>query len=160
MSGEPEKSGALESLDLVISVLKEHEKDLDRLIKELAKIAEKMGGSAEKIEERLSDIRKEVSSLIEYLSSSRKPQANIYSPLLVVRCNQWDDFKNMAAGAEAVSFIFKESEGIFQVDALKDGRFLTYSGKPPRIERLLKAWISRELNTSEEKIFEGSLATG
>jgi hypothetical protein len=33
----PSKDDALEALDFIINVLREHEKDLDRLINELAK---------------------------------------------------------------------------------------------------------------------------
>ena len=55
----PSKDEALEALDFIINVLKEHEKDLDRLINELGTITEGLGdtgelsGKIEKVEERL-----------------------------------------------------------------------------------------------------------
>lgn len=68
------KNDALEALDFIIAVLKEHEKDLDRLINELGVITEKIGEkgeSAEKIEsieKRLSLIQTELTELIKFLS--------------------------------------------------------------------------------------------
>jgi hypothetical protein len=71
---KPSKNDALEALDFIIAVLKEHEKDLDRLINELGVITEKIGEkgeSAEKIEsieKRLSLIQTELTELIKFLS--------------------------------------------------------------------------------------------
>ena len=74
MNKKPSKDDALEALDFIINVLKEHEKDLDRLINELGVITEKIGDkgeSAEKIErveQRLSLIQTELTELIKFLS--------------------------------------------------------------------------------------------
>ena len=59
MAKKPGKDEALEALDFIINVLKEHEKDLDRLIGQLGIITESLGetgeitGKFEKVEERL-----------------------------------------------------------------------------------------------------------
>jgi len=52
----------------------------------------------------------------------------------------------------------KETEKIFQADALKQGKVLTYTGDFPQSVQLLKIWLSKELDVAEEKIFEGILA--
>jgi len=63
----PSKDEALEALDFIINVLKEHEKDLDRLINDLGTITDKMGdagqlsGKIEKVEERLTTLQNEIS---------------------------------------------------------------------------------------------------
>ena len=66
----------------------------------------------------------------------------------------------MAAGAETVSYIFKEVEGTFQADALSKGRIVSYTGEFPQNSSLLKLWLSRELDITEEVIFEGDLKIG
>jgi len=166
MSERPTKNEAFEALDFIINVLKEHEKDLDRLVAELSKTTEKLGGTGElsgkieKVEERLSAIQTEISNLINYISTSR--QASIYShrPAVIVRCKKWDDFKTLSTNAETVSFLFKEAERAFQIDALTEGKIVTYSGEFPQDTRLFKIWISKELQIPEEKILEGVLAIG
>jgi len=43
----PSKDEALEALDFIINVLREHEKDLDRLINELGTITGRLGDTGE-----------------------------------------------------------------------------------------------------------------
>lgn len=74
MNKKPSKDDALEALDFIINVLKEHEKDLDRLINELGVITEKIGDKGEnsekieRVEEHLSLIQTELTELIKFLS--------------------------------------------------------------------------------------------
>jgi len=173
----PSKDEALEALDFIINVLREHEKDLDRLIGELGDITSSVGKTGEmaekieKVEERLSTLQTEITGLVGILSSPRKQpaapptalstaSAALSGPPVIVRCKQWNDFKTLAKGADTVSFLFRETEKSFQADALKDGRVLTFSGDLPKDARLLKLWLASELEVGEEKIFEGILAIG
>ncbi len=72
------KDEAFEALDFIVNVLKEHEKDLDKLINELATVTEQIGdtgqlnGKVEKVEEKINGLQKEVTNLITYLSSAPK----------------------------------------------------------------------------------------
>mgnify|MGYP001071326988 CR=1 FL=1 len=177
MSKKPTKDEALEALDFIINVLREHEKDLDRLINELGDITQRFSKTGEvsdkieKVEERLSTLQTEISTLINYISTAppretvgvppptpAHPQPR--GPPVAIRCKKWEDFKTLAQNAETVSFLYKETEKTFQVDALKESQVLTYSGEFPTDTRLLKIWLARELNTPEQKIFEGILAIG
>lgn len=166
MTKKPTKREALEALDFIISVLKEHEKDLDRLIGELGEVTERFGetgevsGKIDAVEERLSSLQTEISNIIKFISSPREAPVYAHGPPVIVRCKQWEDFKVLATGAETVSFLFREAEKTFQADALKGGRVLTYSGEFPQNTRLLKIWLARELDIAEEKVFEGVLAVG
>jgi uncharacterized coiled-coil protein SlyX len=190
MTKKPSKDDALEALDFIINVLKEHEKDLDRLINELGKITERLGDTEEisekvaKVEERLESLQNEVSNLISFLSAH--PQTTLESsaastvtaiestsktvpavassqvrgPPVILRCKQWEDFKTLASHAETVSFLYKEADRTFQVDALKNGRIITYSGELPKSSELLKTWLTSELGIAETDILEGVLAIG
>jgi hypothetical protein len=170
MARRPGKNDSLEALDFIISVLKEHEKDLDKLIGELGKITSKLGtggemnSKVERVEERLATIQSEVANLIKELSTPKElggaANLSLRGPPVIVRCKQWDDFKTLATGAETVSFLMKEPEKSFQADALKNGRVLTYNGEYPRDAKLLKLWIAHELAVEEERVFEGVLAIG
>jgi len=156
MSDKPSKNKALEALDFVISVLREHEKDLDRLINKLSKTAV----VSEKVEERILTLQTEISNLIDRISAFREAPAYPRGPPVIVRLKNWEEFKAMATGAETVSISMKEAERTFQADALKEGRVMTYTGGFPRDEKLLKIWLSKELGVPEEQVFEGILTIG
>ncbi len=183
----PSKDEALEALDFIVNVLKEHEKDLDRLINDLGSTIEKIGdtgelsGKVEKVEERLSTLQNEITNLIAYLSaphnasliptqpelSAKTEQVQprqipepVTRPSVILRCKQWDDFQSLANQAETLSFLYKEADKTFQADALKNNQIITYSGEIPKQAHLLKAWLSKTLSISEQKILEGILAIG
>jgi hypothetical protein len=181
----PSKDEALEALDFIVNVLKEHEKDLDRLINELGSITEKMGdtgelsGKVEKVEERLTTLQNEITNLINYLSAQPESQPaslqllqrpkppdvevkekvrETSGPSVILRCKLWEDFQSMATQAQTLSFMYREAEKAFQVDAVKDNQIITYSGPLPKETLMLKAWLSKALDVPEKKILEGVLA--
>ena len=179
----PSKDEALEALDFIINVLKEHEKDLDRLINDLGTITERLGdtgelsGKIEKVEGRLATLQNEITNLITYLSTSHEPMAipaqvareeraqtsqvrEVRGPPVILRCKKWEDFQTLAHQPQTLSFLYKEAEKTFQVDALKDNQIITYSGEPPKQASLLKIWLARQLDIPEKKVLEGILAIG
>lgn len=184
----PSKDEALEALDFIVNVLKEHEKDLDRLINELGTITEQMGdtgvlsGKVEKVEERLGTLQNEITNLISYLSTAprdmntvppqQSPTTNslrsealpqtrtLQGPPVIMRCKQWEDFQTLAHQAQTMSFMYKEADKTFQADALKDNQIITYSGELPKYTSLLRAWLASQLDIPEKKVLEGILAIG
>ena len=176
-----QKDEALEALDFIVNVLKEHERDLDKLINELATVTEQMGdtseltGKVEKVEEKITGLQKEVANLIGCVSGAPKdlPAAAVKEqplpaatapvtaqggPSVVLKCKQWEDFQAIATGAQTLSFSYKEEEKLFQADALKGNQIITYNGPMPKLSTILKAFLSKELGVSERNILEGVLA--
>ena len=174
------KDDSLEALDFIVNVLKEHEKDLDKLINELATVTEQLGDTGEisdkveKVEEKVSSLQKEVSSLISYVSGSApkealpvavKEQPSQTAPVppfqskssVILRCKQWEDFQTLAYQAQTISFSYKEDEKVFQADALKGNQIITYSGALPKFSSILKTSLSKQLDVSETNILEGVL---
>ncbi len=183
----PSKDEALEALDFIVNVLKEHEKDLDKLINELGNVTEKMGdtgelsGKVEKVEERLTTLQNEITNLITHLSASHERPAGIpaiapellpkpkseevhikeaYGPPVILRCKVWEDFQSIASQAQTLSFMYREAEKTYQVDAVKDNQIITYGGPLPNGATMLKVWLSRQLDVPEKKVLEGILAIG
>lgn len=177
------KDEALEALDFIVNVLKEHERDLDKLINELGTVTEQLGdtgelsGKVEKVEEKINGLQKEVTNLISYLSSAPKqalpvavtkeqggeaaPAAVVQGgPSVILRCKQWEDFQTLAFKAQTLSFSYKEEDKSFQADALKGNQIITYSGVLPKFSSILKMWLSKQLDVPEGKILEGVLAIG
>ena len=167
MERKPSKNDALEALDFIINVLKEHEKDLDRLVSQLGIITESLGetgeitGKIEKIEDRITTLQGEITGMVRNLDSPQGKSISIsQGSSVLVKCIQWEDFKTMAAGAETVSYLFKEEEKSFQAEALKNGKIVSYTGSFPQNNQLLKLWLSRELAVTEKDVFEGVLNVG
>jgi hypothetical protein len=186
MSGEktPSKDEALEAMDFIVNILKEHEKDLDRLIGELGTITEQLGETGEindkvkKIELKIDSIQTEIVNLVKGISTSpsetpsttalpaktlktETPQISITNELpVLLQCRNWEDFEGMATGAQTLSYTFKENERTFQVNALKNNQVITYNGELPKLSSLLKMWLSKQLDVSEKRILEGELALG
>ncbi|MBT0158463.1 hypothetical protein G4O51_00585 [Candidatus Bathyarchaeota archaeon A05DMB-2] len=187
MSKKPQsKDEALEALDFIVNVLKEHEKDLDKLINELGTVTEQLGETGElsvkveKVEDRITSLQKEINNLVNYLAASPKgetpapitkpqPQSAEVPPVLagvmlgppvILRCKQWEDFQTLAFQAQTLSFMVKEAEKSFQADALRGNQIVTYSGELPKVASLLKMWLARQLEVPEKKILEGVLAIG
>jgi DNA repair ATPase RecN len=181
MSKNPQqKDEALEALDFIVNVLKEHERDLDKLISELATVTEQMGdtselsGKVDKVEEKISGLQKEVTTLISAMSGNQKAvpmvvaeqamaPANIApiaipgAPTVRLHCKKWDEFQTLALGAQTVSYNYKEEEKLFQADALKGNQVVSYSGPLPNFSTLLKSYIVKDLRVPEQSIFEGVL---
>ena len=69
MAEKPYKDEALEALDFIVNVLKEHEKDLDKLVSELGTVADQMGetgeltAKVEKIEEKINGLQNNMNTL-------------------------------------------------------------------------------------------------
>ena len=168
MERKANNNEALEALDFIINVLKEHEKDLDRLINQLGIITENLGqtgeiaGKIEKIENSISTLQSEITSLEKSFSMKRRgsPSSIRSKNPMNILCRKWEDFKNLATGAETVSYVFKVSESSFQAAALKNGEIVSYSGDYPPNTILLKLWLSKELDVDEGRIFEGVLKIG
>jgi hypothetical protein len=178
----PSKDEAFEALDFIVNVLKEHEKDLDKLINELGSITERLGntgelsGKIEKVEERITTLQGEIANLITYLSvphqarpiGQQMPEQRTVTvqprealaPPVILRCKLWEDFQTSAYQAQTLSFLYRETEKTFQVDALKDNQIITYSGELPKQVALLKMWLSKQLDIPEKKVLEGILAIG
>jgi hypothetical protein len=186
MSENPgSKDKALEALDFIINVLKEHEQSLDKSIDELATVTEQIGDTGalkskvEKFEEKIDKLQNEVTNLIGCLTNPPKetlpvavekqePQAQAkpaVSPALVqsgssmiFQCKQWMDFQVLAMHAQMLSFSIKEDEKIFQVEAFKGMQIIRYTGAFPNFSIIFKIWLSRQLNITERNILEGFLA--
>lgn len=179
----PSKDDALEALDFIINVLKDHEKDLDRLINELGNITNKLGDAGEmsgkiaNVEDRLTTLQNEIANLITYLSVPHEASPPKLQPLqgqksnvvqgsvtngppVILRCKQWEDFETLSRQAQTLSFLFKEAEKTFQADALKNNQIVTYNGELPKFAWMLKAWLSKQLDIPEQRILEGILAIG
>jgi hypothetical protein len=176
------KDKALEALDFIFNVLKTHEQILDKSIHDLAMVTEQISdtdvldGKIAKVEEKISHLQKQVTSLIDYFSNAKdNPQSlkneqppstqalQSESPVIyngssvVLHCKQWGDFQAFALHAHTFSFKIKEDEKVFQAGAIKGNQIITYAGALPMYSFVLKAWLSMQLQTTEKNILEGSL---
>ncbi len=192
----PSKDEALEALDFIVNVLKEHEKDLDRLVSELGSVAGQLGDSGElngkvkKIEDKINSLQGEVGSLVKNFSASGQSSAVTLSAVekpknsvstapphmvaaqinatnltsitssmpLMLQCSKWEDFQELAAQANTVSFKIVEADKTLEISAIKNNQVITYGGPIPERSMLLKMWLSKQLEVPEKRILEGNIA--
>jgi hypothetical protein len=154
-----------ETLDLILNNLREFEKDFRRLTGQFQKIGDSSSLSrdmAEKFEDakkRLLSVQRDISNVVKSLPASA-PTTSVMSPPVIIRCKNWEDFKLQALNADRISFLYREEEKTFQVDAVKDSRVYTYTGQLPSGSGLLRTWLSSELDARETQVSEGVLALG
>jgi len=160
---------ASEVSDLVLRDLRKFEAEFKRFISQLQKISESgnlSGEDAQKfnnVKKRLSAIQNEISNTVESVSTpytATSSTINMHVSPMIIRCKHWEDFKLHALKADAISFLYKEEENVFQVDAVKGGKVYTYSGQLPNNAELLRIWLSREIGVEESNVLEGVLALG
>lgn len=143
---------ALEALDLIVGVLKEHEKELSRLIGELKGVVERLASLEEAV--------KRMEGGAAEPSPPRRPEGAgpaAEGPLVVLRFKSWEEFREAARGSEAASYLVREGEGeaLIQVEALKGRMLLTYVGPLPKEGSMIKSWLSGELGAPRAGVFEG-----
>lgn len=177
------KDKALEALDLIINVLKEHEQHLDKSFHEMATITGQIGetknglkSKVEEVEEKITNLQKEVTDLITCLSASKPKEAfpstikeqtgqTVASPELgsmpfaILRCTQWEDFQALAMKAQTLTFSYKEDLTVFQANAIKGNRLIVYIGSFPNFSLFLKRWLSLQLEIPKLNVLEGSVTS-
>ncbi len=182
----PSKDEAFEALDFIVNVLKEHEKDLDRLVAELGTVAGQLGetgelnGKVKKIEDKINVLQAQVGNLVTSLSNSpqkqlnhamtmtthvEEPETHDYAPVavpqigvpMVMQCRQLEDFLSLAAQAERVVFARKETDKGFEAQALKNGQLFCFSGEAPDFAAMLKIYLSQQLGVPGKQILEGNV---
>jgi seryl-tRNA synthetase len=180
----PSKNDALEAVDFIVSVLKEHQKDLDKLISGLDTAAEQLGekgefsSKLEKIHKKLDNLETEISNITKRLPNQPREKAPIQTDATqklqndaiqtntpnmlaaVIHCAKWEDFQLLAAEAQIISFKFLDNQKILEMNALKDNKIVTYSGELPKLSEMLRMWLSKKLDVSETRVLEGDIALG
>jgi len=176
------KDKALEALDFIINVLKEHEQHLDNSINVLATVTrQRLDTKAlkikiEKLEEEINNLQKQLTNLsgnllntpektLPITAKEQEPQAtNIVFPgavkggrFAILECKQWEDFETFALKAQTLSFSYKTEQKVFQVDALRDNQLVSYIGALPKFSSILKTWLSQKFDLSERCILEGTM---
>jgi len=162
-----------ETLDLILNNLREFERDFRRLIDQFQKIgdssrlSEDMAEKFEDAKKRLLSVQRDISNVVESIPASvpttratASIATSVMGPPVIIRCKNWEDFKLQASNADNLSFLYREEEKTFQVDAVKGNRVYTYSGQLPNGAGLLRTWLSSELATRGSHVSEGVLALG
>ena len=179
----------LEALDFIVNVLKEHERDLDKLINELATVTEQLGdtgalnGKVEKVEEKINSLQKEVTNLIGVLSNTQKEAVPTRDTGTSIsssshhhshHSNSWSrwtfcDFALQTMGgfpnfsiscANYCRLATKKTRKFSRLTHLKETKSSLIQVLFQSFQHLLKASLSKQLDVSEKNILEGILAIG
>lgn len=157
-----------QSLIDILEDMKSLELDFKQIIMRLEEIQEGRNlndeekRTVENIKKRLFNIQSQITNMLSNSSSANNLASTVSAigPPIIIRCKHWEEFKQQASNAKGLSFLCKEEEKTFQVDAIKDNRIYTYSGQMPEPKNMLKTWLSNELNIEIKNVLEGVLAIG
>ncbi len=168
--------------ETIMSSLKENNDDLNTLLNEVRTISDRIGDVCElttfkRLEEKLLALQNSIAEFTKASQPARNQttettptqteQAKPQNPFIgypetknqpmVVKCNKWEEFQNYAKNAETVSFTYRETDRLFEADAVKENQIIAFIGEMPKPDQLLKMWLSGRLGTSEKNVFEGTI---
>jgi hypothetical protein len=155
------------SLDFIENSLNENSKDLRELNNEIRQHLKDIT-ELKAVILRLSDLLSQSmsqrggetepekdSTMSDRKISSTNIEITPTSEYLVVKCANWADFEAHAKGVQQVVFTIRESDRVFEADAVKGNQIIAYIGKIPEVNELLKVWLSNKLGSASA--FEGTI---
>ena len=176
----------IDVLDMLISILKDHEENLSDVVDRLGAFFESLSLIQKKSrkldqisqEENLSNITDKLDVFIDNLSAIveniREFTSENGGRLAVADCRKWSEFKKVSTGASLVAYEI-DMWNVFSISSLCRELFFRYSERLPvsqndmipensvcrKILNLdpssLRTWLSKELRVSKDKIMEGNL---
>ncbi len=156
------------SLDFIENSLSENSKDLKELTDEMREISQHLKDLTElkAAVSRLSDslnqpIPQKIAEtqnkpdIVDPQISTSAPEIAPIKANYVVKCMNWAEFESYAKGAPQVVYTIRESDRVFEADAVKGNQIIAYIGKIPEFSELLKVWLSTKLGSVST--FEGTI---
>jgi len=152
------------SLDFIENSLSENSKDLKELTDEMREITQHLKDITElktavnRLTDSLNQSMPQKGAEADRVDSKMSPNAQEIAPIkanYVVKCMNWAEFETYAKGAPQVVFTIRESDRIFEADAVKGNQIIAYIGKIPEFSELLKVWLTTKLGSAST--FEGTI---
>lgn len=91
------------------------------------------------------------------LPSALPIQATSNHKIQTIQLKHWIEFKTFAAESHFSAYTCREDERLFEINAVKNNQLLVYIGETPKINEMLRSWLSNQLIVSQEKIVEGTI---
>lgn len=141
-----ESKDKIDVLDFIIDTLREHEKQLDRLAERLESLVEVFDVKVQK--------KRPVESTTPLEKTEPEP-SSICSPLPLVECARWSDFREKSREAKVVTF--KVNDKRLDVSCVHGDIVYRYTITFIPSSEMLSGWLSENLGIPEEKIVEGKI---
>ena len=142
----------IDVLDIIISILKEHEGNLSNLVERFDVISNDFASFQEKMAtldrslERLDRLR--VKKIIGAVGSK--------GPIAEVRCKDWLTFQSAGQGALLVAYEFNDEQ--FTFSSVSDLFIFTYSNGLPEVRMLMSNGVGQGLKSHQEDDFEATFS--
>jgi len=161
VSSLPRFQDKIDVLDMIISILKDHEENLSNIIDKLDTFVE-----------NFSSLEKKIATIGQSLQNAKftyRKERRVF----FVECRNWSEFREMSIGASLVAF--EIAKNVLSVSSASSEFIFKYSEKLPTVDSLtalqpgdsshsealnpnplgIRAWLSEELKIPEHKILEG-----
>jgi hypothetical protein len=83
-------------------------------------------------------------------------QTNI-NQMQIIRFKTWSEFQIFASKHEFSAYTYRDSDRLFEINAVKDNQLLVYIGETPNVTAMLRSWLSNQLGVNQDKIVEGTI---
>ena len=163
MSSLPRFQDKIDVLDMIISILKDHEENLSNIVDKLDTFVE-----------NFSSLEKKIAMIGQGLQNAKFAHRK-ERRMLLVECRNWSEFREMSIGASLVAF--EIAKDLLSVSSASSEFVFKYSEKLPPVDSLtalqpgdtshreasspnslgIRAWLSEELKVAEHRILEGKL---
>jgi hypothetical protein len=155
----------------LLEALERNSENLKKVMGSIAGVCEAVDGkyeeNTEKILKNINSLHADVEKLIKALQSkvyvdqgsapSLSGTEGSDRSVMIMRCQDWEQFESFAVGAKFTGFSYLVSDNIFEADAVKGNQIIAYTGPIPSIEDLLKAWLSNRLAVPKGTVFAGTI---
>jgi len=133
MSPPSEFQEKIDVLDIIIGILRDHEKSLSRLVERFDDIYD----AFLTLEGKILEQNQIMSYLDEPNGKNKVDITNHNGHMFVIRCKDWLTFQDKSKGASIVTFEIED--GIFSFSSVSDPYVFIYSERLPEIELRIDA---------------------
>ncbi len=154
----------------VLAAIAQNNENLEKTLKTLSRLIDTIDNKSEantnKIILEIIALQKEVKTLQAQLNESEnKPnfmsptftQTSINQKMEILQFKNWVEFQIFAGQPQFSAYTYRDTDNLFEINAVKNNQLLVYIGETPKMNIMLRSWLSNQLAVNQERIVEGTI---
>ena len=154
----------------VLESIAQNNENLTKTLKTLSRLIDTVDNESEantnKIIAEIIALQKDIKTLLTQLNESEnKPsllspipvQTNTNQKMEILQFKNWIEFQIFAGRPQFSAYTYRDTDKLFEINAIKNNQLLVYIGETPKINIMLRSWLSNQLIVSQERIVEGTI---
>ena len=154
----------------VLAAIAQNNENLEKTLKTLSRLIDTFDNKSEanknKIIVEIMALQKDVKTLQAQLNESENKtnlmsqtltQTSINQKMEILQFKNWVEFQIFAGNPQFSAYTYRDTDNLFEINAVKNKQLLVYIGETPKINIMLRSWLSNQLMVSQERIMEGTI---